>query len=90
MAKPMKVKQIPFPEELLKHAEIRRKGMGIGFPEYIRHLVLNDIENIYDAPVTKEEREQVIQSLKEYAEGKYYVIRNKEDMRKYLGFDPKK
>lgn len=82
MTKPMKVKQIPFPEELIAHIEKRRAKIGIGFPEYIRHLVLNDLEQ---APqLTDEEEKNIAMSLKDFAEGKYTVLKTKEDVRKHF------
>jgi hypothetical protein len=82
MAKPMKVKQIPFPEKLIERAEERRKRMGIGFPEYIRHLVLNDVEK--ETPLTEQEEENIAMSLRDFAEGKYTVLKGKEDIRKHF------
>lgn len=82
MAKPMKVKQIPFPEELIAHIEERRLKIGIGFPEYIRHLVLNDMEE--KSTLTRKEEENIALSLKDFAEGKYTVLKTKEDIRKHF------
>ncbi len=82
MAKPMKVKQIPFPEKLIERAEKRRKEMGIGFPEYIRHLVLNDVEK--EPPLTDQEEENIAMSLRDFAEGRYTVLKSKEDIRKHF------
>lgn len=81
----MKVKQIPFPEKLIERAEKRRKEMGIGFPEYIRHLVLNDVEK--EITLTQEEEEDMESSLRDYAQGKYTVLKSKEDIEKHFGGD---
>jgi hypothetical protein len=82
MAKPMRVKQIPFPEELIEHIERKRSKIGIGFPEYIRHLVLNDIEQ--EPPLTDQEERNIAMSLKDFADGKYTVLKTKEDVRKHF------
>ncbi len=81
----MKVKQIPFPEELIEYVEKRRKKTGIGFPEYIRHLVLNDIER--ETNLTEEEERDVESSLRDYSKGKFTVLKSKEDIEKHFGGD---
>jgi hypothetical protein len=40
----MVVRQVSIPAELLKFTKKRTKELGIGFPEYIRHLVIRDAE----------------------------------------------
>jgi hypothetical protein len=40
----MVTKQVSLPEKLLHDVELRLDSMGIGFPEYVRYLILRDTE----------------------------------------------
>ena len=80
----MKVKQIPFPIELIEQVDKKRKKMGIGFPEYIRHLVLNDIQDSKEDYITSQEERNIAKSMKEFSEGRYTVLRNSKEIRKYF------
>jgi hypothetical protein len=84
MRKSMKVKQIPFPVELIEKVEKKRKKIGIGFPEYIRHLVLNDLEKDTEEYVTRKEENSIGKSLKDYEEGRYTVLESEEDIDKHF------
>lgn len=78
----MKVKQVPFPEEMIRHVDARRKDLGIGFPEYIRHLVLNDIER--GSQISKQEEQNIESSLKDFAYGKYTKLKNKKEIQNHF------
>jgi len=58
--------------------------MGIGFPEYVRHLVLNNLQNSKEEYVTQQEERNISQSMKEFSEGKYTVLRNSKEIREYF------
>lgn len=76
----MKMHKIGFPMELYNLMLEKIDTLGVSIPEYIRHLILNDVEETAD-----EELETAIaKSLKDYNDKKYVVINNKEDLKKFI------
>lgn len=77
------MKQIKFSKILALKAEGNAKEKGLTFGEYIRHLVVNDT----DLPVERLDQEtekNVIKSLNDYSKGRYNVLRNKDEIKKYF------
>jgi hypothetical protein len=76
----MKMHKIGFPMELYKLMLEKTQTLGVSIPEYIRHLIINDVEETAD-----EELEAAIaKGLRDYNEGKYTTIKNKEDLKKFV------
>ncbi len=70
MSNTTQVKQITFSNILLKNAMNKAKKLGVSFPEYIRHLIINDTELEVDI-LTEEEEKRVAVALKDYENGLY-------------------
>lgn len=90
MGKLNNVKQIAFSDELVAFIESKVQKIGISFPEYIRHLVLKDMENL--GRTTTAEEDLMIQRVKEdIAAGNFTVLRDSDEVdshyRKYLSVD---
>ncbi len=55
------IRQVGFPQPLFKLIKIRLEQLGISTPEYIRHLVIEDIKPLYkDIPTVDENTEESI------------------------------
>lgn len=82
-------KLITFSTKLYYTAVARANSLGIPFAEYIRHIVIDDIEeNIESLPMVDEETNKRIgESLKAYKEGRYTEIdsTNEEQMNELAG-----
>ena len=82
-------KLITFSTKLYNTAVARANSLGIPFAEYIRHIVIDDIEeNIENLPMVDEETNKRIgESLKAYEEGRYTKIdpTNEEQMNNLVG-----
>jgi hypothetical protein len=82
-------KLITFSTKLYNTAVARANSLGIPFAEYIRHIVIDDIEeNIENLPMVDEETNKRIgESLKAYKEGHYIEIdpTNEEQMNNLVG-----
>jgi len=82
-------KLITFSAKLYNTAVARANSLGIPFAEYIRHIVIDDIEeNIGNLPMVDEETNKLIgQSLKDVKEGRYVVVEpnDKEGLDKLAG-----
>ena len=40
--------RVTFPDELYKYIQLREKQTGMSVPEYIRHLVFNDVKDMME------------------------------------------
>jgi hypothetical protein len=82
-------KLITFSTKLYNTAVARANNLGIPFAEYIRHIVVTDIEeNIENLPMVDAETNKLIgQSLKDVEEGRYMVVEpnDKEGLDKLAG-----
>ena len=69
-------KLITFSAKLYNHAVTRANSLGIPFAEYIRHVVIDDIEeNVANLPTVDAETNMLIgQSLKDLKEGRYTIV----------------
>ncbi len=55
------VRQVGFPQPLFELIKIRLEQLGISTPEYVRHLVIEDIKPLYkDIPMVDLETEESI------------------------------
>ena len=76
----MNMHKIGFPNELYQLMQERVDTLGISIPEYVRHLIINDVEETAD-----EELEVAIaKGLRDYSEKNYIVIKDKEDLKKFI------
>lgn len=82
-------KLVTFSSKLYNNARARADSLGIPFAEYLRHVVIKDIEkNTKDLPMVDEETNKRIgQSLKELEEGRYIEVdpSNEEELNRALG-----
>ena len=82
-------KLVTFSSKLYDNAIARANSLGVPFAEYVRHVIIKDIEeNIENLPMVDEETEKRIgQSLKDIEEGRYIDIdpSNEEELDKFLG-----
>lgn len=79
-------KHIVLPYELYEMAQTKAKKFGFRLGEYVRYVIARDVEE--DIPMVDEETEKEIGiALKEYKEGKYVTIHNRDELRKFLGID---
>ena len=82
-------KLVTFSSKLYDNAITRADSLGIPFAEYVRHVVIKDIEkSTKDLPMVDEETNKRIgQSLKDFEEGRYVEIdpSNEEELNRVLG-----
>jgi len=72
--------KIGFPTELYKLIQEKTDKLGVSIPEYVRHLIINDVEETAD-----EELEAAIaKGLRDYSEKKYIVIKDKEELKEFI------
>jgi hypothetical protein len=82
-------KLVTFSSKLYGNAVARANRLGIPFAEYVRHVVIKDIEEgIENLPMVNEETDKRIgESLKAYKEGRYTEVdpTNEEQMNELVG-----
>lgn len=81
-------KLVTFSPQLYHNAEMKSKQLGVTFAEYVRHLIINDVEEDTNLPMVDEETNKRIgQSLKALKEGKFSVIdpSKEEELNKIVG-----
>ncbi|OGK38080.1 hypothetical protein A3F03_02585 [Candidatus Roizmanbacteria bacterium RIFCSPHIGHO2_12_FULL_41_11] len=69
-------KLVTFSPQLYYHAEVKAKKLGVPFAEYLRHLVVKDVEeDIANLPMVDAETDQRIgKSLQDIEKGRYVDI----------------
>lgn len=79
-------KLVTFSPKLYNNALARANNLGIPFAEYVRHLLLKDVEeNNPKVPMIDAATEKRIgQSLKDLKEGRYTVIKNEKELDAHL------
>ncbi|MBI4009296.1 hypothetical protein HY357_03615 [Candidatus Roizmanbacteria bacterium] len=79
-------KLITFSSELYRLVLDKAKRLGLSFGEYVRVLVVNDVKKeVESIPMVDEETEKRIgESLKDYREGKYTVLKSDKDIENYF------
>lgn len=76
----MKMHKIGFPKQLYKLMQEKTEQLGVSVPEYVRHLIINDVEETAD-----EELEAAIaKGLRDYSEKKYVIIKDKKELKEFL------
>ena len=82
-------KLVTFSSKLYDNAISRANSLGIPFAEYVRHVVIKDIEEGKEnLPMVDEETNRRIgESLKAYEEGRYIEVdpTNEEQMNELVG-----
>jgi len=79
-------KQVPLSKQLLKAAEERIEQLGIKFPEYIRHLIIEDTKIIRDniSYVTRQEELDIASSLRDVRKGKVKTLKDDKEIEDYF------
>lgn len=79
-------KLVTFSEKLYSNAIARANSLGLPFGEYIRHILIKDVEeSAKNLPMVDPETEKRIGlSLKDLSEGRYTVIHNKAELDAHL------
>jgi len=84
-------KLVTFSPRLYYNAEAKAKRLGVPFAEYLRYLIIKDVEeDIANLPMVDEETNRRIgESLKAYEEGRYTEVdpTNEEQMNKLVGLE---
>lgn len=82
-------KLVTFSPQLYYNASSKAKQLGVPFAEYLRHLIIKDVEeDITDLPMVDAETDRRIgESLKAYEEGRYTEIdpNNEDQMNELVG-----
>lgn len=82
-------KLVTFSSKLYSNAQARANSLGIPFAEYLRHVVLKDIEETTEnLPMVDEATNRRIgQSLKDFEEGRFIEVdpSNEEELNRALG-----
>ncbi len=79
-------KQVSLSNEMWGQVQSRIKLMGVGFPEYIRHLILKDTEPIREKAfyMSDDLAERVQEAREEIKKGKYTTLKSKEEIEEYV------
>jgi hypothetical protein len=78
-------KQVTFPVELVELVEEKSKRFGLGFNEYIRHVLVVDVQRQDDYPMVDAETERSIgRALKDFENGDYVEVNNKKELKEFL------
>jgi len=79
-------KLVTFSPKLYNSAIARANSLGIPFAEYVRHTLIKDVEESNkNLPMVDAETEKRIgQSLKDLEEGRYHVVKNKQELDTHL------
>ncbi len=86
MAKLDITKQVPISKQLLSVVETRIGQLGIKFPEYIRHLILDDTKKLMETIpfVTEEEEKDIVASMKDFEQGNVTVLESEADIESHF------
>lgn len=81
-------KHIGIPQELFALLCAKAQRFGVSAPEYIRHLIINDTQQMAEEKIEILENEELISSigvgLEEAKKGKGKALRSKKDISNYL------
>lgn len=78
-------KQIVFPKKLIDLAESKYSRMGLNLPEYLRHLIIKDVEDLSNLPMVDEQTEKAIgRSMEDLAAGRYTVLSSTEEIEEHF------
>ncbi len=80
----MKTHKLTFPQELYELVQLKTQKLGLSVPEYVRHLIINDVESMTVEEASPQLEEKIANGLRDIAEGKYIVIKDKEELKKFV------
>ncbi len=80
----MKMHKIAFPTELYELMQVKTQQVGLSIPEYVRHVVINDIEKTPIEIASPELEKGIDSALRDVGKDKYIVIKNKKDLKKFV------
>jgi hypothetical protein len=80
------IRQVGFPQPLFELIKIRLEQLGISTPEYVRHLVIEDIKPLYkDIPMVDLETEESIgRALDDIETGKVTRLKSTSAIKDHL------
>ena len=79
-------KLVTFSPQLYYNAETKAKYLGVPFAEYLRHLIIKDVEeDIVDIPMVDDETNKRIgESLEAYKRGEYTELKTEKDIEDFV------
>lgn len=79
-------KQISFSDSMWQVARIRLKQLGVDFPEYVRHLILNDTKHIREnsSYVTSDEEDQIASSVEDVNNNRYVNLDSDNEIDEFI------
>lgn len=78
-------KLLTFSPQLYANAQSRAGELGVPFAEYLRHLIMKDVEN--EAPVEMvdgETEKRIGESLAAYDRGEYFTLTTETDIENFV------
>lgn len=86
MSKLAITKQVPLSQRMSTLVKERVDQLGIKFPEYVRHLILEDTKHLVDniPYVTEEEEESIRKSRRDLENGDTVTLNNKKEIKEYF------
>jgi hypothetical protein len=82
------VKQITFPEQLLKFIEQKSKEYGYSIPAYVRYVLTKEMEKEFENKNNLEIDEQFVaqlkEGMKESEDGKLQTLKSRKEIRDYF------
>lgn len=72
-----------FSQSLLKMGEKRAEQLGISFQEYVKYLIVSDIDTNYTL-MDEETEKRVGESLKDIEKGNFVELRSSKDIVEYF------
>jgi hypothetical protein len=77
-------KLMTFPDSMIELVEKKALKFGLDFHEYIRYLIISDIEAEKIEFVDMETEESIGRALKQYQKGEYKTIKNEKELKEYF------
>ncbi len=79
-------KLVTFSSKLYSNALARANSLGIPFAEYVRHILVKDVEEStrYLPMVDTETEKRIGQSLKDLKEGRYTILKSDKDIENHF------
>jgi hypothetical protein len=82
------VKQITFPEQLLKFIEQKSKEYGYSIPAYVRYVLTKEMEKEFEnnnnLEIDQRFVSQLKEGMKESQDGKLETLKSREEIRDYF------
>lgn len=70
--------------ELKSLVRFRAQNIGVPITQYVKNLIINDVKQSPPFQVSEASEKRIGQSLKDLAEGRYTVIRDKTELDAHL------